>query len=106
LDIALALEEAALNDEYFQKRNLYPNIDYFSGILMRMMNIPQSMFNVMFAIPRSSGWIAHWREMMSDAVIKIYRPRQIYVGEKLREFVPIEERKDAAGFSLKSYKNI
>ena len=102
LDVALALEEAALKDEYFKKRNLYPNIDYYSGLLMRMMNIPSNMFNVMFAIPRSAGWIAHWREMMSDPVIKIYRPRQIYVGQALRDFVPIEERKDAAGFGLVS----
>ena len=106
LDVALALEEAALNDEYFKKRNLFPNIDYYSGLLMRMMNIPSNMFNVMFAIPRSAGWIAHWREMMSDPVIKIYRPRQIYVGQALRDFVPIEERKDAPGFGLVSTSRV
>ena len=64
-----------MKDEYFIKRNLYPNVNFWSCILMRMMMIPENMFNIMFAIPRSAGWVAHWREMWSDPVIKIYRPR-------------------------------
>jgi len=75
LEVALALEEAALKDEYFVSRNLYPNIDFYSGLLMKLIHIPENMFNVIFAITRSIGWIAHWREMMGDSVIKIYRPR-------------------------------
>jgi len=75
LEVALALEEAALKDEYFVSRNLYPNIDFYSGLLMKSIHIPENMFNVIFAITRSIGWIAHWREMMGDSVIKIYRPR-------------------------------
>ena len=92
LEIALALEEAARQDDYFVSRNLFPNIDFFSGLLMKSIHIPENMFNVIFAITRSIGWIAHWREMMGDPVIKIYRPRQIYVGQPARDFVPINER--------------
>ena len=103
LEIALALEEQALKDDYFIQRNLYPNIDFYSGLLMKQIHIPENMFNVIFAITRSIGWIAHWREMMSDSVIKIYRPRQIYVGQPERDFVKIEDRPPAPGFNLKSY---
>jgi len=106
LDIALALEEAALKDEYFQKRHLFPNIDFYSGLLMKSIHIPENMFNVIFAITRSMGWIAHWREMMSDSVIKIYRPRQIYVGQPERKFVKIEDRPPAPGFNLKSINHV
>ena len=91
-DLALALEEAALKDEYFVKRHLYPNIDFYTGFLLSALQIPKNMFCVIFAITRSLGWVAHWREMMSEAVIRIGRPRQIYVGEGLREFVPIDKR--------------
>jgi len=70
---------------------------------MKQIHIPENMFNVIFAITRSIGWIAHWREMMSDSVIKIYRPRQIYVGQPERDFVKIEDRPPAPGFNLKSY---
>lgn len=99
LEIALALEEQALQDDYFQKRGLYPNIDFYSGLLMKAIHIPENMFNVMFGISRSIGWIAHWREMMGDSAIKIYRPRQVYVGHPLREFVKIEDRPPAPGFA-------
>ena len=75
LNIALALEEQALADDYFIQRNLYPNIDFYSGLLMKSIHIPENMFNVIFSITRSIGWIAHWREMMGESVIKIYRPR-------------------------------
>ena len=82
LEIALALEEQALADDYFKRRGLYPNLDYYSGLLMKSIHIPDNMFNVIFAITRSVGWIAHWREMMGESAIKIYRPRQVYVGHE------------------------
>jgi len=74
-DIALALEKAALNDQYFIQRKLYPNIDFYAGVLMQSIHIPENMFNIIFAIGRSVGWVSHWREMMGAKVIKIYRPR-------------------------------
>jgi len=92
LDIARNLEEIALKDDYFVERKLYPNVDFYSGILYRAMGIPTNMFTVMFALGRLPGWIAHWREMRADPEGKIHRPRQIYVGETEREFVPIAER--------------
>jgi citrate synthase len=84
--LAEKLEEAALADDYFMSRGLYPNIDYYSGFIFEALQIPQNMFCVIFAITRSLGWITHWREMMSEPVIRIGRPRQIYVGSKLRLF--------------------
>jgi len=98
--LAEKLEEAALADDYFKSRGLYPNIDYYSGFIFEALQIPQNMFCVIFAITRSLGWIAHWREMMSEPVVRIGRPRQIYVGSKLRPFIKISDRKDAPGFSL------
>ncbi len=92
LDIARNLEEIALHDEYFIERNLYPNVDFYSGIIYRAMGLPTSMFTVMFALGRLPGWIAHWKEMRSDPYRRIQRPRQIYVGELERDFVPIKER--------------
>jgi len=92
LDIAKKLEEAALKDEYFVSRKLYPNVDFYSGIIYRAIGIPLNMFPVMFAIGRMPGWIAHWKEMMDDPATKIGRPRQIYIGELTRDYVPIEKR--------------
>jgi citrate synthase len=92
LEIAKNLEQVALEDEFFIERKLYPNVDFYSGILYRAMGIPTEMFTVMFALGRLPGWIAQWREMRSDAKTRIARPRQIYVGERLRPFVPLEER--------------
>jgi citrate synthase len=92
LDIARELEEAALNDEYFIEKKLYPNVDFYSGILYRALGIPTDMFTVMFAIGRLPGWIAQWREMMNAPDTRIGRPRQIYVGEKARAYVPIDQR--------------
>jgi len=80
LDIAYSLEEAALTDPYFIERKLYPNVDFYSGIIYRALGIPSNMFTVMFAIGRLPGWIAHWKEMFDDPNTKISRPRQIYVG--------------------------
>ena len=91
LDIAKHLEEVALRDSYFVERKLYPNVDFYSGILYRAMGIPTNMFTVMFALGRLPGWIAHWKEQKLD-VGRIGRPRQIYVGPKERKLVPLAER--------------
>jgi citrate synthase len=92
LDIAKALEEAALKDSYFVERKLYPNVDFYSGIIYRAMGFPTNMFTVLFALGRLPGWIAHWKEMMEDPTTKIARPRQIYTGPTLRDYVPMEKR--------------
>jgi citrate synthase len=92
LELALRLEEVALSDSYFVERNLYPNVDYYSGIIMRAIGIPTNMFTVLFAIGRLPGWIAHWREVHTNANARIDRPRQIYIGPNVREYVPIDER--------------
>lgn len=92
LDIAKHLERAALEDEYFVERRLYPNVDFYSGILYRAMGIPTNMFTVMFAIGRLPGWIAQWKEMRDDPSGRIHRPRQVYVGANERAYVPIENR--------------
>ena len=93
LDLAMRLEEVALNDEYFIKRKLYPNVDYYSGIIMRALGIPTNMFTVMFAIGRLPGWIAHWREVRIGGTQRIDRPRQVYTGATKRGYVSIEQRK-------------
>jgi citrate synthase len=92
LKVAKELEETALNDEYFSSRNLYPNVDFYSGILFRALGFPMRMFTVLFAIGRLPGWIANWKEMMEDPDTRLARPRQIYIGEPSREFMPIQER--------------
>jgi citrate synthase len=92
LDIAKQMEEIALKDDYFVSKKLYPNVDFYSGIIYRAMGIPTNMFTVMFALGRLPGWIAHWKEMVEDPQTKIGRPRQIYTGQKLRKFVPLAER--------------
>jgi citrate synthase len=90
--LAMELEKIALEDEYFVSRKLYPNVDFYSGIVMRAMGIPNSMFTAIFALARTAGWIAQWSEMNSDPEHKIGRPRQLYMGEKRREFIPVENR--------------
>ncbi len=92
LDIAKNLERVALEDDYFIERKLYPNVDFYSGIIYRAMGIPMNMCTVMFALGRLPGWLAHWKEMMSDPNLKISRPRQIYTGSNERSYVPIYER--------------
>jgi citrate synthase len=92
LDIAKKLEEVALNDSYFVERKLYPNVDFYSGIIMRAIGIPVEMFTVMFAIGRMPGWIAHYKEVMDNPNTRIYRPRQIYTGPALRRFVTRDQR--------------
>lgn len=92
-DLALALEEVALKDDYFIEKNLYPNVDFYSGIIYRALGIPTSMFTVMFAIGRTVGWVAHWREMITESNRRISRPRQLYRGPVQRDYVAIEKRK-------------
>ncbi|HOE64539.1 MAG TPA: citrate synthase [Candidatus Sumerlaeota bacterium] len=92
LDIALKLEELALKDSFFQERGLYPNVDFYSGIILRAMGIPVEMFTVMFAIGRLPGWIAQWREQHLDSSSRIMRPRQIYIGNKQSDYIPLEKR--------------
>ena len=94
IDIALELERIALQDDYFVSRKLYPNVDFYSGIIYDAMGFPTEMFPVLFAIPRTSGWMAQWAEMLLDEEQRIARPRQIYVGHDARPYVPIEQRLD------------
>ncbi|MCA1740203.1 MAG: citrate (Si)-synthase, partial [Actinobacteria bacterium] len=92
LDIAMELEKRALDDEYFTDRKLYPNVDFYSGLIYEALGIPTDMFTVMFAIPRTSGWMAQWLELMNDEEFRIARPRQIYTGPRDTDYVPISER--------------
>jgi citrate synthase len=92
LEIATELEKRALDDDFFTERKLYPNVDFYSGLIYEALKLPTDMFTVMFAIPRTSGWVAQWLEMIDDDEQKIARPRQLYVGEREREYVPIDKR--------------
>jgi citrate synthase len=91
LDIALKLEEVALSDDYFISRKLYPNVDFYSGLIYQAMGFPMDMFTVLFTIPRTSGWLAHYTELL-DQDGRIARPRQTYIGHPVRDYVPITER--------------
>jgi citrate synthase len=92
LDVAMELERIALSDEYFVSKKLYPNVDFYSGIILKAIGIPVSMFTVIFAMSRTIGWIAHWNEMHSDPTNRIGRPRQLYTGEEQRDFKALHER--------------
>ena len=92
LDIALELERIALSDDYFIKRKLYPNVDFYSGLIYQSMGLPMDMFPVLFAIPRTSGWIAQWEEMLTDADQKLARPKQVYLGPQVRDYLPMAKR--------------
>jgi citrate synthase len=91
-ELALRLEEIALNDDYFIQRKLYPNVDFYSGLIYKALGIPTNMFTVMFAIARTVGWVAQWMEMIGEHDQRIGRPRQLYVGHRQRDYVPIEQR--------------
>jgi citrate synthase len=91
-ELALRLEEIALEDDYFVERKLYPNVDFYSGLIYRALGIPTNMFTVMFAIARTVGWVAQWMEMIGDDDQRIGRPRQLYVGPAKRDYVPLKER--------------
>jgi len=99
LDLAMELERIALEDEYFVKRRLYPNVDFYSGIIYKALRLPVDMFPVMFAIPRTSGWLAQWTELLEDEEQKIARPRQIYLGHATRDYVPLNQRDGSAAAS-------
>ena len=92
LDIALELEKIALNEDFFVSRNLYPNVDFYSGLIYQALGFPVEMFPVLFAIPRTVGWLAQWEELLEDDEQRIARPRQVFVGERDRKFVPVEDR--------------
>ena len=92
LELALALEEIALHDQYFIDRNLYPNVDFYSGIIYQALGLPKEMFTVMFALARSVGWATHWCEMMANPDLRIGRPRQLYLGSKKRNYIPLDQR--------------
>jgi citrate synthase len=99
IDIATALEKAARADEYFISRKLYPNVDFYSGLVYRALGFPTDYFTVLFAVPRVAGYLAHWREALDDGDAKIMRPQQIYVGEWLRGYTPIDRRADVDPYS-------
>jgi citrate synthase len=92
LEIAAELEKRALDDDFFTERKLYPNVDFYSGLIYEALGLPPDMFTVMFAIPRTSGWVAQWLEMVGDEDTKIARPRQVYTGERERDWVPMDQR--------------
>lgn len=91
--MAIELERIALQDDYFVKRKLYPNVDFYSGIIYEAMKFPAEIFTVLFAIGRTSGWLAQWQELLTDPEQKISRPRQVYLGPSTRNFVPMNQRK-------------
>jgi citrate synthase len=92
LEVAIELERIALSDEYFIEKKLYPNVDFYSGITLKAMGFPTSMFTVLFAVARTVGWIAQWKEMIEDPTQKIGRPRQLYTGAPKRDYVPVSKR--------------
>ena len=94
IDLAVELEKVALNDEYFVKKKLFPNVDFYTGVIYKAMGFPTDMFPILFAIPRTAGWIAHWKEFFNDKENKIVRPRQHYTGYRNRNYAPIEGRKE------------
>jgi citrate synthase len=92
LELAMELESVALQDNYFAEKKLFPNVDFYSGIILKAMGFPTSMFTVLFAVARTVGWVAQWREMIADPEQKISRPRQLYTGAVEREYTPLEQR--------------
>merc|ERR1711973_1059016 len=92
LDLAMALEKLALEDEYFKKRKLFPNVDFYSGIVLKALGIPRAMYTVLFAVGRTIGWISHWKEMIEDPKQRIGRPRQLYTGSKERVYQQVPDR--------------
>jgi len=102
MEIALELEKQALSDKYFIDRQLYPNVDFYSGIIYKTMGFPTDMFPVLFTIPRCAGWLAHWVEMLQDPDLRIFRPRQIYTGKRGLQYIPVDER-SMPGTEMSSY---
>jgi len=100
IEVAMELEKIALSDEYFVKRKLYPNVDFYSGVIYKALGIPTDMFTVLFTIPRIAGWLAHWTEFLDDPDNKIVRPRQIYKGYAKRDYVASDKREKTADYEL------
>jgi citrate synthase len=100
IEIAMELEKIALSDDYFIKRQLYPNVDFYSGVIYKALGIPTDMFTVLFTLPRIAGWLAHWNEFLDDPENKIVRPRQIYKGYPKRDYPPLESREKKADYEL------
>ena len=100
IEVAVELERIALSDEYFIKRKLYPNVDFYSGVIYKALGIPTEMFTVLFTLPRIAGWLAHWTEFLDDPDNKIVRPRQIYKGYTKRDFVPMDKRETKSDYEL------
>ena len=92
LELAMELERVALSDPYFKEKKLFPNVDFYSGIVLKAMGFPTSMFTVLFALARTVGWVAQWNEMIEDPMHRISRPRQLFLGQDRRDFVPIDQR--------------
>jgi citrate synthase len=103
IEVAVRLEKIALSDPYFIERKLYPNVDFYSGLIYKAMGFPTDMFPVLFTIPRTAGWLAHWNEFLDDPENKIIRPQQVYVGHSKRSYVPFEERKTFSKNNISSY---
>lgn len=101
IEVAMELERIALSDEYFVKRKLYPNVDFYSGVIYKALGIPTEMFTILFTLPRLAGWLAHWDEFVEDPENKIVRPRQIYKGYTRRDFVPEPQRRQLVDQELK-----
>ena len=97
IDIAIALHEAASKDDYFISRKLYPNVDFWSGLIYKAMGFPLDFFPVLFAVPRVAGWLAHWKQQLDSGTNKIWRPRQVYIGEGERPYVGFEARREIEG---------
>lgn len=106
IEVAIALEQHALSDEYFISRKLYPNVDFYSGLIYKAMGFPTDMFPVLFTIPRAVGWLAHWLEFLDDPENKIARPRQVYKGQEPRSYVPLNLRDESKFPSSQIYYSI
>lgn len=104
IEIAMRLEEIALKDPFFVERKLYPNVDFYTGVIYRALGFPTDMFPVLFAIPRTAGWLAHWNEFINDKEFKIVRPRQNYIGHRDVDFVPMDQRAEKPAF-LDTYES-
>eukprot|EP00808_Paulinella_micropora_P004866 g47948.t1 len=102
IELATELERIALSDDFFIKRKLYPNVDFYSGVIYKAMGFPTDFFTVLFAIPRTVGWLAHWNEFLDDPENRIVRPRQVYKGHELRMYVPISERAQVSDVDITS----
>jgi len=105
IEIAVELEQIALNDPYFKERKLYPNVDFYTGLVYKALGFPADYYPVLFLIPRCAGWLAHWIESLEDPEVRIFRPKQVYTGYEHRKYVPVNHRKPAQGNSSDSLRS-